>query len=225
MKSIGLIIASISALCLLLALNMSTTVTTEEKTFGDFTVPSMTVNNLGLMQDKQNYIIVSAVFLILGVGIYLLARKNDSQKFIENDESDHKPNKEKIGQEVKNLQINSLERNIDNDAYKIYLLKKYPIEHNTIINKYILMDRLFDTADDALTYASEFDIKSTVVNPVGLPTQVSSQESVNKLSSSAATAIKKVDAKISKIGTNILIIVITLVIIVLILGAAGTLRK
>jgi hypothetical protein len=80
MKKIGIVIASISALCLLLALNMSTTVTTEAKTFGDFKVPSMTVNNLGLMQSKQNYINVSAVFLILGVGIFLLAPKNDSKK-------------------------------------------------------------------------------------------------------------------------------------------------
>ena len=217
MKSIGLIIASISALCLLLALNMSTTVTTEEKTFGDFTVPSMTVNNLGLMQDKQNYIIVSAVFLILGVGIYLYARKNDSKKSMENDESNHKPDKEKNGQDVKNIQINSSERNIDNDAYKIYLLKKYPIEHNAILNKYILMDRLFDTADAALTYASELDIKSTVVHPVSLPAQVSSHESVSKLASSAAMAIKKVDSKIGKIGTNILIIIFILAVIVLIL--------
>lgn len=157
MKSIGLIIASISVLCLLLALNMSTTVTTERRTFGDFTVPSMTVNNLGLMQDKQNYIIVSSVFLILGVGIYVLTPKNDSEKSMLNDESEHKPSKEKNGQAVKNIKINSSERNIDNDSYKLYLVEKYKISRNEILNKFVLVNKLYQNLDEVLIAAHEKD--------------------------------------------------------------------
>lgn len=162
MKSIGLIIASISALCLLLALNMSTTVTTGERTFGNFTVPSMTVNNLGLMQDKQNYIIVSAVFLILGVGIFLIAPKNDSKESMKHDESDHIPNEEKIGQYVKNTQINSSERNIDNDAYKLYLIEKYKIVKNEVLNQFVLNSKIYETIGDVLNTAHNIELQESM---------------------------------------------------------------
>jgi hypothetical protein len=42
------------------------------------------------------------------------------------------------------------EKTLSNDAYKIYLVKKYPIEFNDVLKKYIFDNKLFDSIDSAL---------------------------------------------------------------------------
>ena len=44
-------------------------------------------------------------------------------------------------------------RDLGNDGYKIFLVKKYKIEKNDALGKMIVGDRLFDTIDEALAYA------------------------------------------------------------------------
>lgn len=46
---------------------------------------------------------------------------------------------------------------LENDAYKIYLTKRYDINFNNALNKYISSDKLFDNIDEALAYAKEID--------------------------------------------------------------------
>ena len=45
-------------------------------------------------------------------------------------------------------------KNLDSDAYKIFLTKKYGIEKNEALGKIICGDKLFDNAEDALSYAN-----------------------------------------------------------------------
>lgn len=151
-----MIVSVVSALCLLLALNMSTTITTESRNIGSIRVPSMTVNNIGLMQDKQNYIITSAVFLIIGVGLYLFALKHgeskhteekplqrqseyDKRNFVKYD-NDRVPNETKFeGDKV-----------LINDAYKLYLVNKFKVTKNDVFNKYVYQEKLFESLDELL---------------------------------------------------------------------------
>ena len=47
------------------------------------------------------------------------------------------------------------ERSLSNDAYKIFLVKKYDISKNDVLDKFIVMDKLFPTIDAALEAAHE----------------------------------------------------------------------
>lgn len=49
---------------------------------------------------------------------------------------------------------------LSNDAYKIYLVKKYPLEFNDILKKYIFKDKLFETLDDALAVVHKFELEN-----------------------------------------------------------------
>ena len=156
MKIIGIIVSLVSTICLLIALNMSTAVTTRSSGFGDFRIPSMTVNNLGLMQDKQNYIITSAVFLIIGVGLYLFALKNGESKHIGEkplqSQSDYdkrdftKYNTVRAPNETRF----SGDKELTNDAYKIYLVNKFKVTKNDVFGKYVYQEKLFDSLDELL---------------------------------------------------------------------------
>jgi hypothetical protein len=49
------------------------------------------------------------------------------------------------------------ERSISNDAYKLFLSRKYNIEKNEIFNQYSCQERLFDTVDEAVAYAASLE--------------------------------------------------------------------
>lgn len=46
---------------------------------------------------------------------------------------------------------------LENDAYKIYLTKKFDINFNNALNKFICGDKLFDNVDEALHHAQSKD--------------------------------------------------------------------
>ena len=43
------------------------------------------------------------------------------------------------------------------DAYKLWLIEEYEISKNEILGKFSCNEKLFDTAEEALLYAAEFD--------------------------------------------------------------------
>jgi len=76
MEVAGIGLMGLAAVLMLYSLNMSTTVTTDARDFGfGVRVPSMTVNNIGLMQDKQNMLIVSGFVGLLGLGLFVSGKK------------------------------------------------------------------------------------------------------------------------------------------------------
>jgi len=166
MKLIGMIVAAISALCLALALNMSTTVTTPVQNLGGIKIPSLTVHNIGLMQDQKNYITASTVFLVIGVVLYLLGLKNDSNEQIENNILGSAPKREGLNNYAQqNLETENFagEKTLSNDAYKLYLLDAYEIKKNDLLNKFVCKEKIFDTLDDAILFADDAEIKSRKV--------------------------------------------------------------
>jgi uncharacterized protein YecT (DUF1311 family) len=62
----------------------------------------------------------------------------------------------KVIQEYSFIDISG-ERILTNDSYKIYLVKKYKIEKNDALSKFIFNNKLFDSIDDALLSADSLE--------------------------------------------------------------------
>jgi len=62
-------------------------------------------------------------------------------------------------QEINNPPLFKGDRYLHNDAYKIYLTKKYGIEKNEALNQIICKDKLFDSVSDALDFANKEEQK------------------------------------------------------------------
>lgn len=63
-------------------------------------------------------------------------------------------------------QISIEKKTLENDSYKIFLVKKFKIEHNSVLNKYIVGDSLFGTVDEALEAARLKDLEEDQNNNV-----------------------------------------------------------
>jgi hypothetical protein len=62
---------------------------------------------------------------------------------------------------IGNSESNSdLLRNLSDDAYKIYLVKKFPVEFNEVLKKHIFNQKLFDSIDDVLLAMHEIESKT-----------------------------------------------------------------
>ena len=74
LRSFGIILIIVGIVWGIIAFNMEVSVRTESKTIGSgiFTtfIPSTKVNNIGLMDDRRNQILISAVILICGVILF-----------------------------------------------------------------------------------------------------------------------------------------------------------
>jgi hypothetical protein len=51
-------------------------------------------------------------------------------------------------------------KSIDNDSYQVYLIKKYDIEMNDVLNKLICVNKSFQNLESALLYAHEIESAS-----------------------------------------------------------------
>ena len=49
------------------------------------------------------------------------------------------------------------EKKLSNDGYKIYLVKKYGIEKNDVLGKFVCSERLFESIDEALVFADSLE--------------------------------------------------------------------
>jgi hypothetical protein len=58
----------------------------------------------------------------------------------------------------------TLNRSLDDDGYKIYLVKKYPLEFNDVLKKHIFNNKLYESVEDALVGMHEFEIKEVSAN-------------------------------------------------------------
>lgn len=57
-----------------------------------------------------------------------------------------------------------LNRSLDDDGYKIYLVKKYPLEFNDVLKKHIFNNKLYENVEEALVGMHEFEIKEVSDN-------------------------------------------------------------
>jgi hypothetical protein len=59
-----------------------------------------------------------------------------------------------------NLKFQNGDKDLANDSYKIYLIKKYSFEFNDVLKKYIFEDRLYGSVDEALAAAHALELAS-----------------------------------------------------------------
>ena len=71
MRGLGIFLVVAGIIWALIAFNMDTTVTTESQSYGSgeyaIDVPSMTVNNLGLMETRRNNLMFAGLTILVGV--------------------------------------------------------------------------------------------------------------------------------------------------------------
>lgn len=83
MQVTGAIVMLIGVIVCLYALSMDVTVTTEVQNVGGVKIPSQTVNNIGLMDDRRNTLIMGGLAEVIGIvliGVGTLNRKPAGMK-------------------------------------------------------------------------------------------------------------------------------------------------
>ena len=63
----------------------------------------------------------------------------------------------------------SVERDLNSDAYKLYLGKKYEIQRNDLFHKFECKEKLFESLDEALAFADELEIQQKKKDDEGIP--------------------------------------------------------
>lgn len=111
------------------------------------------VNNLGLLNDQRNYAMLGG--FVAAFGIFLIFRAEPKEK------QGHSNNQANISPN-KNDKTFAGNKSIENDAYKIFLVQKYSIEKNVTLDKFIVKDKLFNSIEEALLYASGLDESSSL---------------------------------------------------------------
>jgi len=102
------------------------------------------------------------------------------------------------------------ERAISNDSYKIFLAKRYSIEKNDVLSKFICEDKLFENIEDALNFAAMLDQQSqkllTVPKNEQLVTEAFPEEA--EKNTVKIPLLEKLSAKKSKIFLPLILIVV-----------------
>jgi len=77
-----------------------------------------------------------------------------------NHDKSNNPNKDsgKSFERKENISFEG-EKNLENDSYQLHLVKKYNIEKNDVLNKYVLKNNTYENLTDALKAADELEKK------------------------------------------------------------------
>jgi hypothetical protein len=55
------------------------------------------------------------------------------------------------------------DRDLNNDAYKIFLSKKYDIQKNDVFGKFVCQEQMFPTIEEALDYVHEIESQAVAI--------------------------------------------------------------
>ena len=126
----------------------------------EITLPGARVYNLGLLQDRQNMIILATV--LFGVGLLLLLLGGSSAS----SDSRVSLSVQEAGQQSTDaVNLNASNRaapfpqDLSSANYQVWLIEQYGINKNEVLGKYVCDDQLFDTVDAALKYAHALNLK------------------------------------------------------------------
>lgn len=113
----------------------------------DVSVPTSSgsrVNNLGLMAERQNFLILGIGLFFVGLIMSFFKKKDSNNKSLNNSHKVDVPHEENLW---------TGEKNIESDSFRLYLVKKYSIEKNATLEKFVIENTLFTTLEDALSFA------------------------------------------------------------------------
>jgi len=78
MKKFGIALLLVGGLWLLISFNMDTSVTTEAQSIGGIEIPSVRVNNLGKMDERRNYLMLSSLLIVVGVILFVFGNSKQA---------------------------------------------------------------------------------------------------------------------------------------------------
>lgn len=137
-KAWGILLAICGGLWLLYALGMDTSVPTG---LGG------RVQNIGLLADKQNYIMISCLMLAVGIGMAVIGSRNDASAAAPTQQSINKP---------------PCERNLELDEYRLWLADRYAVSRNDLFDRFVCQGKTFETLDEALRHADSLEAEPKV---------------------------------------------------------------
>ena len=146
MKAFGVICTFFGIVLLVIAFNVD--VSLEVPGDGAYGLPRR-VNNIGLMDQRRNYMILAGLLTLCGVIFIGFGSVKRAPGEIAPADEKQPPKESTFGQG---------ERTLENDVYKIYLVKNYKIEFNETLKKHIFNDSLYESVDDALAAARAVDL-------------------------------------------------------------------
>jgi hypothetical protein len=107
---------------------------------------SYSVNNFGLMQDRQTGLIVSALIFVSGIFLILSGSKEEER--MQSQISNNSPQNVVAAKFKGNKDLN-------NDSYKLYLVDEFNINKNPVLDKFSCNDKAFDSLELALKYGTK----------------------------------------------------------------------
>ncbi len=151
MKKMGFVVLAIGILGLLFTLAMDTSVAT-----GDF---GRRVNNIGLMSDKQNLLIFFAVACVVGA---LFTASGWNQAPRQDPIEPARNNIAKFGTATAQQSLFDGRRDISLPGYQLFLTKRFSIEKNNTLDKFVIGNDVFDDlpmvlADADARYGQQLD--------------------------------------------------------------------
>ncbi len=89
------------------------------------------------------------------------------------------------------------QKELNNDSYVLYLVDKYQIEKNLVLNQLITCDKIFSNADEALAFAHEIECPREAGAPVN--TLLPEEMSMPPLEEDGAKSIDQLDSGLSSL--------------------------
>lgn len=142
MKKFGILLLIIGSITLFRALNMDTSIATETK--------GIRVNNIGLINDKQNMITAAGIAIIVGAIFTALAGKNSQNGSNYLNQTAYHTAAIKLKE---NNFFAGTQTDLSNDEYIIWLVSRYGIERNETLGGLILNKKVFPSIEEALIHA------------------------------------------------------------------------
>lgn len=143
MKTSGSLLLVVGAVWALIAFNSDTTVYVD----GPF---SKKVQNVGLMDERRNHLLMASLLVVVGVILFSFGNTHRTKSAT----AATSPALVSDSEDYKNSRYNGL-RNITSGKYQLFLTKKYAIEKNTTLEKYVVEDNLFQTLEEALAFCDD----------------------------------------------------------------------
>lgn len=102
------------------------------------------VHNIGLLNSRTNYSILGGIFFLAGVVLFALGRNRPlpPASLVVKDEGEPRTSEQYSG-----------EADLQSSSYQLFLTKRYGIEKNNTLDKYIFDEQVFDSLDQALSAA------------------------------------------------------------------------
>jgi len=140
MRQLGHLLLGGGLIGVVYALNLKTSVEVTTDAFG-----TQQIQNIGLMADRQNLLIVAALVTLTGVLISVFGSPREIRH---------------IGspEPIKKVKSPPPDRDLSNDAYRLWLAEKYDIQRNELFDRFVFRDQTYASLDTALAEAHKLEV-------------------------------------------------------------------